>query len=355
VTLLSLASVWFTACGVSSPPLPPERPGRVNAAQLTATQRGAQIIVKWSIPPARRTGVKLQRIDIYRLAEPRTPGASTTTLDSFREGASIVGFIPLSGTANGDQTFIDTVDLSKATRLNDTRFLYSVVYINQEGQPLGFSDLTAIEPVTVIPDAPTDLRVMPSQEQLTVTWQAPAKNIDNTAPTEISGFNVYRSDSTTKGVLRPLNATPITGTEYNDHAFEFGTEYTYTVRAITTVRGNQLESADSHPVTIKPVDIYPPAAPTSVTIASANGTISLFWPSNTEPDVVGYNVYRAESANTPDGQWIKLNGRLLPHPPTSFTDDRVQIGKRYYYKLTAVDRFGNESQRSEAVSEQVNP
>src|SRR6185369_16519015 len=244
---------------------------------------------------------------------------------------------------------------TRAGTLNDTRLLYSIVYVNTEGRTLGFSELATVEPVTIVPDAPKDLKTNLSQEEIALTWETPAKNIDNTAATQIAGYNLYRTGGPNQTNVKPLNTTPITTTQYSDRTFEFETEYTYTVRAITSVRGNQIESTDSQPVVIKPKDTFAPAAPSSITIASANGTISLFWPSNSESDVVGYNIYRAERADTPDAQWTKLNGRLIPHPPTNFTDDHVQVGKRYYYKLTAVDRFTNESKRSDAVSEEVNP
>jgi hypothetical protein len=355
LALLVLASLWLTSCGVPSPPVAPARPGRVSATQLTAMQRGSQIILNWTTPPVGRSSGKLERIDIYRMAEQRGANPTSTTVDNFREAASIVGFVPIaSSTLTSGLLFVDPLDMTTAGRLNDTRLLYSIVYVNTEGRTLGFSELATVEPVTIVPDAPKDLKTNLSQEEIALTWQAPARNIDNTAASQISGYNIYRSGRTTN-VVRQLNTTPLTTTEYSDRTFEFESEYTYTVRAITTVRGNQIESIDSQPVVIKPKDTFAPAAPTSITIASANGTISLFWPSNSESDVVGYNVYRADRADTPDAQWTRLNGRLIPHPPTSFTDDHVQVGKRYYYKITAVDRFTNESKRSDAVSEEVNP
>src|SRR5262245_48401470 len=83
---------WLSACGAPGPPLPPERPGRVNATQVTATQRGSQIILNWTTPPVRRSSGKLERIDIYRMSEQRSASPTSTTVDNFRESASVVGF-----------------------------------------------------------------------------------------------------------------------------------------------------------------------------------------------------------------------------------------------------------------------
>ena len=91
----------------------------------------------------------------------------------------------------------------------------------------------------------------------------------------------------------------------------------------------------------------------SPALLDVNLLIALFWPANPEPDVAGYNIYRSENENTLPDKWVKLNQKI--HKPTSFRDDRVQVGKQYFYQLTAVDTNGNESSRSETKSEVVNP
>ena len=53
----------------------------------------------------------------------------------------------------------------------------------------------------------------------------------------------------------------------------------------------------------------------------------------------------------PKEKWNKLNGELLTR--TTFQDDKVETGKKYYYYLTAVDSSGNTSTASEVVSETV--
>ena len=114
-----------------------------------------------------------------------------------------------------------------------------------------------------------------------------------------------------------------------------------------------IESADSEPLSFTPVDRFAPSAPDPVSIASSNGTISLFWPSSSERDVIGYNVYRAGSADTPDKDWVKLNDQ--PLTPVTFRDDLVVIDQTYFYRVTAIDRFNNESSRSRVVSETAHP
>jgi len=106
---------------------------------------------------------------------------------------------------------------------------------------------------------------------------------------------------------------------------------------------------NSNSLAVAPRDVYPPSAPTNISIAPAPGRLSLFFPANPERDVAGYNVYRSTDQNLPKQQWTKLNSQLLTR--TTFQDETVESGKKYYYYLTAVDLAGNVSQSSEVVSE----
>jgi fibronectin type 3 domain-containing protein len=79
----------------------------------------------------------------------------------------------------------------------------------------------------------------------------------------------------------------------------------------------------------------------------------LFWPSSPERDVIGYNIYRGSSADPADKSWTKLNDQ--PLTAVTFRDDLVIIDQIYFYQVTAVDRFNNESARSRIVSETAHP
>src|SRR5262249_7382311 len=131
--------------------------------------------------------------------------------------------------------------------------------------------------------------------------------------------------------------------------FQFSSQYEFVVRTLSFLPNDAslasaIESNPSRPLAHTSKDTFPPGAPTSVTIASINSMVSLFWPLNPEPDILGYNIYR--SKNEKDG--LKLKAQL--NKTVSFRDDRVQVGKLYFYQITAVDVYGNESPRSATVS-----
>jgi fibronectin type 3 domain-containing protein len=139
-------------------------------------------------------------------------------------------------------------------------------------------------------------------------------------------------------------------TKYRDVHFEFGTLYDYTVRSVAQYGTDFVESADSEPTLIAPRDILPPATPTgletAIIPASPQGPayVELSWAISTEEDLAGYFVYRSDREDTPG---IRINAEIFPSP--AFRDISVQPGKRYYYRVSALDRAGNESPMSAAV------
>ncbi|MGH9901614.1 MAG: hypothetical protein ACRD68_07350, partial [Pyrinomonadaceae bacterium] len=89
--------------------------------------------------------------------------------------------------------------------------------------------------------------------------------------------------------------------------------------------------------------------PTGISAAVAPGRISIFFAANPERDVLGYHIYRSTDPAQPKDGWTKLNRALLER--TTYQDDAVETGVKYYYYLTAVDAAGNVSQPSDVVSE----
>lgn len=92
-------------------------------------------------------------------------------------------------------------------------------------------------------------------------------------------------------------------------------------------------------------DTTPPAAPAGLSATPGDATVSLDWSDNAEPDLAGYNVYRA---TTNGGPYAQVNGALLT--ASAFADGGVVNGTTYFYVVTAVDTSANESADSNEVS-----
>jgi fibronectin type 3 domain-containing protein len=275
------------------------------------------------------------------------------TEDEFAARSTLIGSVTYEQIKNaGDSlTYTDNLELAG----EPARLRYAVRYVNAAGQRAAFSNFLLLEPAARIAKPPMLIATGKeiSEDAVTISWEAPTENIDGSTPVNLLGYNVYRVAETESEVNpAPLNTALITGNKYIDQNFKFGETYRYLVRSVSLgTEGGQVESLNSNSVTVSPKDVFAPSAPASITVAAAPGRLSIFFPANPEPDIAGYNIFRSTDPDLPKNQWTKLNGTLLTR--TTFQDEKVESGKRYYYYLTAVDQAGNISPESVVVSEVV--
>lgn len=347
---LSLCLSFFLGCGKIGDPLPPIPRAPLIVNELRADQRGAAVILNFPFARTPRAA-GLQRVDVYRLVEPVTAPAGITPAE-FEARARVIASIPADQmpVKSATITYQDPLDLKVSDK--NVRHRYAVRLVSASGAAADLSNYATIEPLFDLALAPVNVRAVQREREIEITWDAPASNESGSTPANVAAYNLYRRPP--GGTLAKLNAAPLTDRTYKDRDFGFGGQYEYIVRALSLLPNNAslvgaIESADSVILSHTAKDTFPPAAPALITIAAANGMISLFWPLNTETDVAGYNIYRAETANAAPTAWAKLNPQL--HKSASFRDERVQVGKEYFYQLTAVDVHGNESARSATVSE----
>lgn len=351
LSLSACLLVTFTACGKRRPPLPPFERIPQRTESLIGFQRGNQVNLSWPAPSRNAPNASVQsirRIDIYRLAESSSAPLPLTE-EEFAARSTLIGSLTLDVLENTPTTltYQDTLELAG----EPTRLRYALRYVNAEGQRAAFSNFLLIEPAATIAQPPTIIDLTEKENSITIQWQPPQSNIDLSTPVNLLGYNIYRlSEPEKESPSSPLNSTLVQGAQYVDKNFRFETKYQYFMRAVSLGTGGmQVESLNSNAVQVTPHDKYPPTAPAQITIAAAPGKLSLFFPANPEPDVIGYKVFRSTDPSLPLDQWV-----LLTQPPvttTTFQDTNVESGRRYYYYLVAIDAAENVSPSSETTSE----
>jgi predicted phage tail protein len=355
ICALCLVPFAFTlpACGKRRPPQPPVENVPQRTELLSGVQRGNQVILSWPAPRRNASDESVQsirRVDVYRLAEAVNDPLPLTE-EEFSARATLIGSVDAEriGRGAGTLAYTDELSLSEPVRLR-----YAVRYVNAAGQRASFSNFLLIEPAASVSQPPAVAQSPEIRETaVVISWEAPPANVDNTRPANLLGYNVYRSArSQNEPAQTPLNSRPVEATSFADQSFTFGEEYVYVVRAVSLgTGGDPVESLNSNPVEVKPVDLFPPAPPTGLTAAASPAPlrISVFFAANQERDLAGYNLYRSTDPDLPKEQWTKLNRGLLDR--TTYQDEAVKSGQRYYYYVTAVDNAGNVSRPSEVQSE----
>ena len=152
------------------------------------------------------------------------------------------------------------------------------------------------------------------------------------------GYRLFRSTSLDKSfqpVLPRLLAA--SDTTFTDETASEGETYYYYLRAEDQA-GN---GSNTLPVQVSHPDLTPPASPTGlVAQTDTTGHVRLSWRGNTEPDLAGYFVYRGLTQNTDNYAQLQLT----PHKLATFRDTLLRNNRNaFYYRITAVDKMGNES------------
>jgi fibronectin type 3 domain-containing protein len=181
------------------------------------------------------------------------------------------------------------------------------------------------------PAAPSGLTATGGVGGIALSWAA------SSAPL-LSGYNVYRAASS--GGTYALIGTAATNA-YTDSTTAVGTTaggttFYYKITATDAWGGESAFSAVASAARTK--NTTPPTQPAGLSLAAAGAGITLSWSANTQPDLAGYNVYRAASAN---GSYVQLTSSLLTSP--GYTDTSASFGSVSYYRVTAVNVSGAES------------
>jgi hypothetical protein len=294
-------------------------------------------------------------IEIYRAALP--PGASADKTTAWRLAYTIPSEQADTYLKAGRIEFHDPLTADDFARAGGSSVTYKIRTRSVKERASEDSNIVKAR-IFPAPDAPQDFHVEVTESALVLNWTETAVPPGASSRT----YRVYRGEiesgqgNPPQSVSQAKLKTPLElagtspSTSYQDSHFEFGTPYLYTVRSVAQFGADFVESADSAPAVITPRDVFPPAAPVGLEITVIPATqqapayVELSWAIGAEGDLAGYSVYRGDAEDAP-GE--RVSTEILPSP--TFRDISVLPGRRYYYRVSALDRAGNESPKSSAV------
>ena len=260
---------------------------------------------------------------------------------------------------------------------------YFVIGVSPRGRKSDASTPVSVplESVASAPGAPT---VDYSETQMTITWTPPpdartstfatppplkpstnasATTVKPALPpltarslgfsTEATLYNLYEtpanatpSDPYAIVLPAPLTPAPVAVPEFVIPSVTFGTERCFEVRPVDKIGEATVIGPASPRTCITPLDKFAPAAPRSLAGIAGPGSINLIWDANTEKDVIGYLVLRAEA---PGDTLQPVTAQ--PIAAATYRDETVKPGVRYVYAVVAVDGAGNRSTESNRIEE----
>ena len=319
-TLLAL----FCGCGYVGPVEPPS-PQLPNAVvNLTAAERGDQIVITFSTPTRTTDNLAIKSFAEIDLRI----GAVITPWDFNRWLAQAQQYL-LPPPHPNDPDTPKPIPMTKSVPASEwagKRIAIAVrTSIKKEGHYSSWSNVARLNVFT--PLEPPTIELKSTAEGIRVSW--PRQE-------EATSYRVFRQGPADKA---PVELGTSDKPEYVDTKSQYDTPYTYTAVA---VRG-AAESLASKPAQITAVDVFPPKVPANVTAIAAPNSIELSWERSPDADLKGYYVYRSVN-----GGPFERQGDLITVP--TYSDHAVEHGKSYQYAVTATDQKNNESAKS-AIAE----
>lgn len=287
---------------------------------------------------------------------------------SFRVVGQVPGALTQSLISAGHMQYFDPLSPAETEAHPGTTLFYRVRTRISPKFASGDSNTVALG-VFPIAERISKLEARVTETAIELSWPVPAHTSGGHPLTGIVGYAIYRGEldpvsaeaaasdiakATWKGPFQQIGKSE--NNAYRDATFDFGKCYLYVVRSVTTAGSSAIESADSVAAIIAPQDTFPPAAPQNVVVAILPGedashvSVELSWSIGVETDLAGYRIYRSEEEGTRE---VLLTQELLMTP--AYRDNSVAIGHHYWYTITAVDRFKNESVPSVASVVTVTP
>jgi len=339
-------------CGAPGAPLPPSLGIPKPVGDLKAVRKADTVTLKWSSPTETTDGElirKTGKMAVLRSLSGGNVPADWKTISQLALPPALKDAAPASQEQN------DAVGPLLDSGADFAA--YSVLAQSGSGRGAGASNQAA---VALVPTPATPARVSAVAEPsgISLSWDQPWTPQNHSQLIVQYSYRIMRREEGSKNavVVKEVSignqamALIDTGMEWQKH-------YEYWIVPVTTWRGSgkkgEVEGQDSQMVQVFANDVFPPAVPTALEAVfsgiAGQPSIDLSWTPDMEPDLAGYNVYRHEDNQSA----VKINSDLVKS--SSFQDQQVRPGTKYYYSVSAVDLRGNESGRSTEAAETVPP
>jgi hypothetical protein len=345
----------LAGCGAPGDPVAPSPPVPTAITDLSAHQAGDGVQLTFTLPSKTIRGERLAELPAVEILRGAARPDRTPDPSSFREVETIPGALIGKDQVDDHVQLISPI-ASEETRAHPGAAIVYRVRTRASKKRASLDSNAVTVHVFPVPQRIATVDAKVTETSIDLSWP-PVSHTSGGDPIAVAQYHIYRGeldprthDPATKDVLREkwnappaLLASPEAPT-YRDTQFDFDKTYVYIVRSVTAASGNPLESSDSEPLLLTPKDTFPPATPREVVAAvlvnpeGGAREVDLSWSINTEPDLAGYRVYRGEKESD---QGSLVTPDLLLSP--AYRDTTVVPGHTYWYRVTAVDRSGNES------------
>jgi predicted phage tail protein len=248
--------------------------------------------------------------------------------------------IERSTTAGSGFTELTNVEANVTTFTNTnlqagTTYFYRVRAYNAAGNSAYSNEASAttLQPAPTAPTAPSSLTATAnSTTQITLNWTDNANNE--------TGFKIERSANAGSGFTEIAQVGANVTTFINTN-LQAGTTYFYRVRAYHSA-GNSAYSNEASATTLQPAPTAPTAPVNLKATSPLQGQIVLNWDDNAN-DETGFKIERSVTSGSGFTEIAQVTANT-----TTYTDNNLQIGSTFFYRVRAYNSVGNSTYSNEA-------
>ena len=316
-------SLGLVACGVAH-------------AQITETS----VTLAWTAPGDDSLSGRATRYDL------RWSNAPIVTLTDFSRAAPVAGVAAPQAAGATETATVEGLT-------PETTYWFALRTFDEVGNGSALSNVTqATTAASTDPERPAPIRmglVAQTPTSVTVSWTDVGDDslVGLATETEIR-WSTAPIDETSWPAATPIFGEPTPGPagtfqQLTVTGLDRSVDLWFAARARDDV--NRLSGVTSSLAVARVLDTAPPATPAGLagTLESA-GHVRVRWNANAEPDLAGYNLYRAPDAAS---VFVRLNAS--PVATNDYLDDTVPDSLAVWYEVSAVDGTGNESALSAPV------
>lgn len=247
-------------------------------------------------------------------------------------------FSPLHETPLTNITGTDRMYYSDSIA-NGKTYYYRLRGQNAFGDLSAYSDTLQGKGKAMLRYSPFITRAVPDKSgNVSVEWE-----FDERGNSDIQGFELRRGESD-KGRFE----TVVSGIAPEERKTVFESPLSENYLIIAAIPKDSVgEPALSFPHFLQMEDSVPPAVPQGLAgSVDTLGIVRLTWQANTESDIYGYRVYRAQNS---EEELIPLNDIAVRNSEFTDTVQIKNLNSKVYYAVTSLDRRYNQSALSERV------